>query len=98
GSSVGPLDPPVALPGLPEFYNGANEAGTNPPDDPTQSVSLAVTAGATLAGINIVLNGFPSAADTCGAPTVIPAAPSTAGLTAPPATPHPSGPRLAGTL
>jgi len=35
GSSVGPLDPPAALPGLPEFYNGANEAGTNPPDDPT---------------------------------------------------------------
>src|SRR5262249_39606524 len=82
GSSVGPLDPPAALPGLPEFYNGANEAGTNPPDDPTQSVSLAVTAGATLAGINIVLNGFPSAADTCGAPTVIPAVPPAAPYTA----------------
>ena len=86
GSSVGPLDPPAALPGPPEFYNGANEAGTNPPDDPTQAVSLAVTAGATQAGIDIVLNRFPPAADTCGAPIVIPAVPYEAGFDASAAT------------
>ena len=86
GSSVGPLDPPAALPGLPEFYNGANEAGTNPPDDPTQSVSLVVTAGATLGRINVVINGFPPAADDCSAATVISTVPFTAGFDASAAT------------
>jgi hypothetical protein len=57
GSSVGPLDPPASLPGPPEFWNGANEAATNPPDDPTQAVPLTITAGTTTSGINIILNG-----------------------------------------
>ena len=92
GSSVGPLDPPAALPGLPEFYNGANEAGTNPPDDPSQSVPLTVTAGATLSGIDVVLNGFPPATDTCGAPIVIAAVPYAAGFDASAATSNPSDP------
>src|SRR5581483_1001162 len=56
GSSVGPLDPSALLPGPPEFWNGANEAGTNPPDDPSAAVPVAVTAGATVSGIDIVLN------------------------------------------
>jgi len=66
GSSVGPLDPPALLPGPPEFWNGANEAGTNPPDDPSAAVPVAVTAGATVSGIDIVLN-----ASNCSATPVV---------------------------
>lgn len=78
GSSVGPFDTPVALPGPPEFYNGGSEAGSNPPDDPAAFVSLAVAAGATQSGINIVLNSFaPPPNDNCTAPTTIPSLPYT---------------------
>src|SRR5262249_46180513 len=31
GWSVGPLDPPASLPGVPEFWNGANEGASDPP-------------------------------------------------------------------
>ncbi|MFZ5876659.1 MAG: PKD domain-containing protein [Nitrospirota bacterium] len=57
GSNVGPLDPPVALPGPEEFYNGVNEAGTNPPDNPSSYTTVAATAGSATSGINVVLNG-----------------------------------------
>jgi hypothetical protein len=72
GSSVGPLDPPAVLPGPAEFWSGASEAGANPPDDPSVATSVAVTAGATQTGINVVLNAIPAATnDTCAAPTTI---------------------------
>jgi hypothetical protein len=72
GSSVGPLSPPLPLPGPPEFWSGASEAATNPPDDPALAASVAVAAGTTQSGIDVVLNVIPPAAnDLCGAPTVI---------------------------
>jgi hypothetical protein len=58
GSSVGPLDPPTALPGPPELWNGIDEAGTNPPDDPAASTPLVIAAGATASGIDVVLNAL----------------------------------------
>jgi hypothetical protein len=100
-ASVGPLDPPVPLPGLTptpgqavDFWNGACppaptptpaggcESNTNPPDNPTQSVAVAVTAGQTVSGIDIVLNGTPSgpANDACTTPAVIGAVPFSATL------------------
>ncbi len=54
GSGVGPLDPPATLPGPAEFWN-ANEASTNPPDDPTEATPITVAAGATT-GIDVVIN------------------------------------------
>lgn len=78
GSSVGPLDPPARLPGVPEFFNGDDEAGTNPPDDPTVATPVAVAAGATVADVDVVINGFPPAPnDACADATVIPALPFT---------------------
>src|ERR1700687_4431388 len=44
GSSVGPLSPPAAV-SLPEFWNGANEAATNPPDNPSAATAVPVSAG-----------------------------------------------------
>ena len=58
GSSIGPLDPPATLPGPPEFWNGANEAATFPPDDPAEAVALAVGGGTTASGIDIVMNAL----------------------------------------
>jgi len=55
GSSVGPLDPPAAV-AVPEFWNGVNEAATNPPDDPTAATPLQVSTGSPTSGINIILN------------------------------------------
>jgi len=55
GSGVGPRDPPVAVP-VPEFWNGANEAATNPPDDPLQATPITVSAGAPVTGIDIIMN------------------------------------------
>jgi hypothetical protein len=55
GSGVGPLDPPVAVP-VPEFWNGANEAATNPPDDPTQATPITVSAGTPVSDIDIIMN------------------------------------------
>jgi len=78
GSSVGPVDPPASLPGLPEFYNGGNEAGTDPPDDPAVATTIAVAAGATTSGIDVIINGFPPAPnDACAGPTLIPSLPYT---------------------
>jgi len=55
GSSVGPLSPPAAL-SVPEFWNGANEAATNPPDNPSAATAVPVSAGNPVTGINIILN------------------------------------------
>ena len=53
GSSVGPLDPPVALPGDPEFWNKDESAF----DFPMQRDMITVTAGESVTGIDIILNG-----------------------------------------
>jgi hypothetical protein len=54
GSSVGPLDPPVALPGgIPEFWN-AQESSY---DDPTASDAIPTAPGQTITGTDIILNG-----------------------------------------
>jgi hypothetical protein len=76
GSSVGPLDPPVVLPGPEEFWSGVAEASTNPPDDPLVAAPVTIGAGATQSGIDIVLNVVPPAPnDECTAATVITATP-----------------------
>jgi hypothetical protein len=76
GSNVGPLDPPAKLPGPPEFWNGADEASTDPPDDPSLATPLAVAAGTTQTGVDVVLNlPTPPANDDCAAPVVIGATP-----------------------
>jgi len=56
GSSVGPLDPPVPLPGIPEFWNTAESAF----DFPLQRDTITVHAGDKITGIDIILNSpFP---------------------------------------
>jgi hypothetical protein len=96
GSSVGPLNPPAPLPGVPEFYNGADEAGTSPPDDPSAFTPVTVSAGTVASEIDVVINGFPPAPnDACAAPTVIATLPysdtvETSGATTEPADPLPS--------
>ena len=52
GSSVGPLDPPVALPGPPEFWNQDESAF----DFPMKRDTITVTAGEDITGIDIILN------------------------------------------
>ncbi len=59
GSSVGPVDPPVPLPGPPEFWNGVNESNANPPDNPTDALPVAVAAGGTQSGIDVIINSEP---------------------------------------
>jgi hypothetical protein len=73
GSSVGPFSTPVALPGPPEFWNGANEAATNPPDDPdAPGTPIVAAAGTTAGGVDIVLNGtVPPSNDACVDATAI---------------------------
>jgi hypothetical protein len=71
GSGIGPLDPPVPLPGPPEFWNGADESSSSPPDDPTAATPIVVTAGTTVGGIDIVLNEAPASNDACDAPVVV---------------------------
>jgi hypothetical protein len=56
GSSVGPLDPPVPLPGTPEFWNTDESAF----DFPLQRDTIPVHAGDKITGIDIILNAqFP---------------------------------------
>ncbi len=57
GSSVGPLDPPAVIPAPEEFYNGANEASSNPPDNTAVYTSVASTAGVVTSGTDIIMNG-----------------------------------------
>lgn len=54
GSAVGPLDPPEALPGPPEFYSGAEESAS---DDPTSQVEIElISPNNRVQEINIILN------------------------------------------
>lgn len=55
GSSVGPVDPPISLPGPAEFYND----GESNSDDPGAMTVIEVTAGQTREDINIIINGTP---------------------------------------
>ncbi len=76
GSTVGPLDPPAPLPGPPEFWNGASEAGSNPPDDPADATPVVVTPGVPETGVDIVLNSAPPPAnDECTTATAIASTP-----------------------
>ncbi|HEX4486052.1 MAG TPA: hypothetical protein VH088_07290 [Terriglobales bacterium] len=59
GSSVGPLDPPIYLPGAPEFWNSTESAY----DDPTANDTISVSAGQAIKNISIILNGTPSRFD-----------------------------------
>src|SRR5437588_291115 len=52
GSSVGPLDPPIAMPGHPEFWNQQESAF----DFPLQRDTITVHAGDKITGIDIILN------------------------------------------
>ncbi|MEO6027952.1 MAG: hypothetical protein ABIR79_13895 [Candidatus Binatia bacterium] len=82
GSSVGPLSPPVALPGPPEFWSGNAEAGSKPPDDPTApGEALTVGAGTVTSAIDIVLNVTPPPPnDACTAAVAITSFPFTTTL------------------
>ncbi|MGH7893295.1 MAG: hypothetical protein ACREQL_01425, partial [Candidatus Binatia bacterium] len=75
GSGVGPLDPPVDLPAPPEFWNGAEEATTSPPDDPTAATPIALVAGQAVEGIDVHLNEATVSNDACDTALVIPAVP-----------------------
>jgi hypothetical protein len=59
GSSLNPFDPPNPMPGgIPEFYSGANESDTDDPKSvATDTQSVTVFAGSTVADIDIILNG-----------------------------------------
>ena len=53
---IGPVSPPVTLPGPHEFWNGEDEAATSPPDDPHAFTELTVTAGERLQDIDVIIN------------------------------------------
>ena len=53
GSSVGPLDPPVDLPGPAEYYSGTEESNS---DSSSNAALIAVNSGQTVQNINIILN------------------------------------------
>lgn len=59
GSGVGPLSPPIANPGVDEFWDLAESAN----DTPGDSNTVTVTAGGTVTDINIILNGTPPRLD-----------------------------------
>ncbi len=59
GSSVGPLDPPIPNPGRDEFWD-KNESAF---DSPAAFDTVSVSAGQTVKGIDIILNGTPSRFD-----------------------------------
>jgi hypothetical protein len=59
GSSVGPLDPPIPLPGPAEYWN-QNESAY---DFPAQRDIITVSPGQTLDNLNIILNGTPPRLD-----------------------------------
>ncbi len=82
GSSVGPFDVPRELPGPPEFWSGANEAASDPPDDPAApGARVPTSAGVTVSGIDIVLNtDAPPPNDDCDAAATIAAFPFAATL------------------
>ncbi len=47
------------LPGPEEYWNGADEANSNPPDDPLVYELITVAAGAPVTGTDIIFNGIP---------------------------------------
>jgi hypothetical protein len=53
GSSVGPLDTPIPLPGLPEFWDQRESSY----DDPAAKDVIPATPGQSITGIDIILNG-----------------------------------------
>ncbi len=53
GSSVGPIDPPIPMPGVPEFWNKQESSN----DDPTASDPISTTPGQSITGTDIILNG-----------------------------------------
>jgi hypothetical protein len=53
GSSVGPLDPPIVMPGNPEFWNHDESAF----DFVTQRDTITIHGGDNITGIDIILNG-----------------------------------------
>jgi hypothetical protein len=53
GSSVGPLDPPIHIPGIPEYWNDQESAF----DNIGAKSSINVTAGGTVENVDIILNG-----------------------------------------
>ncbi|HXC50485.1 MAG TPA: hypothetical protein VN634_06375 [Candidatus Limnocylindrales bacterium] len=59
GSSVGPSETPTGLPGAPEFWNGSDEAASNPPDDPAVAQAIVVTAGSVIDDIDFIANQGP---------------------------------------
>ena len=75
GSSIGPLDPPATLPGPPEWWNGPSEAATSPPDDPDSMTPIQVAAGASIDGIDVILNEPTVPNDECTAPLEVPGVP-----------------------
>lgn len=63
GSSVGPLDPPVDLPGPAEFYSGTSESNS---DTAASAAIVAVATGQTINNIDIILNNstLPAASES----------------------------------
>lgn len=55
GSGVGPLRVPIPAPGPKEFWN----SGESDTDNTLTATTITVTAGQTVSGINIILNGTP---------------------------------------
>jgi hypothetical protein len=53
GSSVGPLDPPIVMPGIPEFWNHDESAF----DFPNQRDTITIHGGDKITGVDIILNG-----------------------------------------
>ena len=56
---MGPLSPPIALPGPAEYWNLAESAT----DDITASSPISVVAGGSVTGIDVILNGTPPTYD-----------------------------------
>jgi hypothetical protein len=65
----------VTLPGPPERWSGELEAATSPPDDPDSFRTIDVTGGATIEGVDVVLNEPVAPNDDCETPIVVPGIP-----------------------
>jgi hypothetical protein len=98
GSSVGPLDPPVPLPGVPEFWNGDDEGATNPPDDPDSAQAITVGPGTVPGSFDITLNEPVALNDACADAIVVPQIPFTDTQAASAATRVPDDPQQSCTL
>jgi hypothetical protein len=56
GSSVGPVDPPLALTGPEEFYNGTDESSDPSIDNPLNSTQVTALTGGGTTGIDFIIN------------------------------------------